>query len=209
MMRWYRFGGEVNGSVSITKARNSKCVLSIIFQEFSNRTAGVFTSGKRVKIRAETKKENTRSNLDNFLVTSKPPATIKGIIGSVPTHQLAFWPNVNAINATPKAAGLKICFRLIARIYLVAMATADAVAAVFKNGTSDKETGGVKRRTSINAVMYADSTFLCARKIFAKVKLEAKQIAVIKIDEYKIINGLNGMIFMPPKTIAASIKTIR
>ena len=71
----------------------------------------------------------------------------------MPTHHCADCPIVIADKAIAIATGLNICFFLIAKIYLEAIATIEENEAIKKKDESKVECGGAIRRTKIKAVI--------------------------------------------------------
>jgi hypothetical protein len=115
-------GGVVRGSASITNAKK-RIGVSASNWHVADRTPVPFPSpAPRVTASAAPKKLKIKSDRANFLATRSPPTSTKGSMANVPTHQLAAWFNVNAAIATANAAGLKICFLRIARMYFDAIA---------------------------------------------------------------------------------------
>jgi hypothetical protein len=139
---------------------------------------------------AITIKLSTKSVLRTFLVIRNPVNNTNGIIDTVPVHQLADWFIQIAVIATEIAAGLKICFFFMVRIYFEAIAITDAQKMNNKYSGSFKESGGVIIRASIRAVIYDDSTFAGALKILENKRSIAQHITKIPKVEMSNIIGL-------------------
>src|SRR5260370_38820281 len=76
---------------------------------------------KPIVIQALTKNAYTKFSLCIFLTVTSP--TIRTHIDNhvVPTHQFTDCPKKNETITAPTAAGLKICFLLMEKIYLLAI----------------------------------------------------------------------------------------
>lgn len=192
MIRNQRRGGVVKGSVSITKAKKKTGVLTRNIQKFGKNVLKFDTVEKRVVTVATSRKLKTRSKRNIFLVNINPPTSTNGNIHSVPIHQLAEPLIAYAVRTTANAAGLKICFRLMAKIYFEAIAQTDAHAARLKKTISCGDDIGFMISTSIRAVIYADSTFVGALNAHAKMIFVNRQTVVINSTENKRANGLYG-----------------
>jgi len=77
----------------------------------------------RLLTAAPPRNASTRSKRWSFLITSRPPTTTNAIIGRLPPiHQLADWFMAKAVMTTAIAAGLKICFLPMVKMYFDAIA---------------------------------------------------------------------------------------
>src|SRR3989344_902816 len=159
-MREIRVGGIVSGSVSITNARkkNEEC-----WSVWVMAVSGVLPWAVTTIVTSDTsEKARIRSKRRILRTMSNPPISTNGRSDIFPpTHQVADWSTTSAASATPNAAGLKICFLPMASTYFDAIAHTEAR---MRNQTpviSVGETGAIMI-ARISAVMYTDSTLVCA-----------------------------------------------
>jgi len=103
------------------------------------------------------------------------------------------------VSATANATGLKICLFPIAKIYFDAMAHTDAK---IKNPTPATFVAatGVIIRARMSAVIYTDSTFVCALYTRANIQFVTQHTRVIKKVENASVVGSFGMIPKKPNT---------
>src|SRR5665213_116543 len=122
--------------------------------------------------------------------TRRPPASTNGTIQGVPIHQLADSPRNAAVAATPSAAGLKMCFFRIARIYLDAIAIADAQNASGRYVVSKTAIGGVMMSARMSAVIQVDSGLYGVSNESAKIRFVVQQMTNMNAVENAIETGL-------------------
>ena len=167
-------GGAVKGSVNMIVEKKTigqdKSKVSAIL------TIGLFDKKAEAKIvvMLNVKNENSKENLRILRTIKSPKIMVIGISGGFATHQLALLPKNPKIK-TAMAAGLKICFLFIIRIYFEAIAK---IAPNIRGKISEKELAGDKIRNKIKAVMANDSQFVEALNILASNLLVKKQTAI-------------------------------
>jgi len=113
------------------------------------------------------------------------------------------------VRATANAAGLKMCFLLMAKMYFDAIAQTDAHIKNEKPDISLKDDSGVIINTKIKAVMYIDSTFAGALNTRAKILLVIQQVRIITRAEIAKASGPYGNTPKEPKMTAAKKRNIR
>ena len=133
------------------------------------------------------KKLTIKSDLIIFFATNKPPIKTKGSIERVPTHQVAKYPVRSEAENKPIAAGLNICFLLMAKIYFEAIAKTDDHN---MKEISPEDIAGVMTRTKIKAVIYIDSLFAGTSKNLEKIRFAMKQVMTINNADKIRLRGL-------------------
>ena len=110
--------------------------------------------------------EKNKENLWVFRSISRPIISTGVSMTGVLTHQTAMPLPKSPVIKIENAAGLNICFFLIAKIYLEAMAITGMR---INKGRSEKLATGVKMKNKMKAVILADSTLVWTLKSFAKI----------------------------------------
>jgi hypothetical protein len=144
---------------------------------------------RKLIIKREAQKK-VRTNLNRLIFrTINNPKRVKGSIVVVPIHQVAVPWIAKAVRTTAIAAGLKICFLCIARIYFDETARTPAQK---RNGSPFTDFTGDRIRDNIRAVIYTDSVFVGVEKVNANILLVTQHTTIKNTTETRRVIGLNG-----------------
>src|SRR5260370_34155060 len=161
--------GDVWGSVSITKPKNS-AALNSRWRRLATTSPPVNIENNTVAATTTTKNVVIICPRRILRTIRTPPITTNGTITGVPIHQLGVCCAPYVVSTTATAAGLKICLRLIAKMYFDTMASP---AAASKNSMFILSRLGVIINAKINAVMTYESELTGAENIQAISLLNA------------------------------------